>query len=78
MPQPRISIQSVPSPNLTIGPDERSHWISTSKDGSVKWIQETVHPITYKGKRAVLGHSMDVTAHREAMEKLRDLLVDIK
>ncbi|MNV54889.1 hypothetical protein D3C71_1471030 [compost metagenome] len=35
MPQPRISIQSVPSPNLTIGP-ERSHWISTSKDGSVK------------------------------------------
>lgn len=44
-----------------------------AKDGSVKWIQETVHPITYKGKRAVLGHSMDVTAHREAMEKLRDL-----
>jgi len=32
-----------------------------------------VHPITYKGKRAVLGNSMDVTAHREAMEKLKDL-----
>jgi len=44
-----------------------------AKDGSVKWIQETVHAITYKGKRAVLGNSMDVTAHREAMEKLRDL-----
>ena len=44
-----------------------------AKDGSVKWIQETVHPITYKGKRAVLGNSMDVTAHREAMEKLKDL-----
>ena len=44
-----------------------------AKDGSIKWIQETVHPITYKGKRAVLGNSMDITAHREAMEKLRDL-----
>lgn len=44
-----------------------------AKDGSVKWIQETVHAITYKGKRAVLGNSMDVTAHREAMEKLKDL-----
>ncbi len=44
-----------------------------AKDGSVKWIQETVHTIAYKGKRAVLGNSMDLTAQKEAAEKLRDL-----
>jgi PAS domain S-box-containing protein len=44
-----------------------------AKDGSVRWIQETVHTITYKGKRAVLGNSMDLTAQKEAAEKLKDL-----
>jgi PAS domain S-box-containing protein len=43
-----------------------------AKDGSVKWIQETVHAITYKGKRAVLGNSMDITAKREEAEKMRE------
>jgi len=42
------------------------------KGGSVKWIQETVHAITYKGKRAVLGNSMDITAKREEAEKLQE------
>jgi PAS domain S-box-containing protein len=45
----------------------------TAKDGSVKWIQETVHAITYKGKRAVLGNSMDISAQREAAAKLEEL-----
>ena len=44
----------------------------TAKGGSVKWIQETVHAITYKGNRAVLGNSMDITAKREAEEKLQE------
>ena len=35
MPQPRISSQSSPSPNL-ISPLSRLHWMSTSSDGSVK------------------------------------------
>jgi PAS domain S-box-containing protein len=43
-----------------------------AKGGSVKWIKETVHAITYKGKRAVLGNSMDITAQREAAEKLQE------
>jgi len=34
MPQPRISSQSSPSPNL-ISPLSRRHWMSTSSDGSV-------------------------------------------
>jgi PAS domain S-box-containing protein len=43
------------------------------KDGSVKWIQETMHAITFKGKRGALGNSMDVTAKSEEAEKLREL-----
>lgn len=43
-----------------------------AKGGSVQWIQETVHAITYKGNRAVLGNSMDITAQREAAEKLQE------
>jgi len=43
-----------------------------AKDGSVKWIQETVHAITFKGKRAALGNSMDITAKREEAEKMRE------
>ena len=44
-----------------------------AKDGSVKWIQETVHAITFMGKRAVLGNSMDITAQKEASAKLQEL-----
>ena len=44
-----------------------------AKDGSVKWIQEIVYAISYKGERAVLGNSMDMTAQREAAEKLQEL-----
>ena len=43
-----------------------------AKGGSVRWIQETVHAITYKGTRAVLGNSMDITAQKEAAEKLQE------
>ncbi len=35
MPQPRISSQSVPSPKRTSPGRERSHWMSTSRLGSV-------------------------------------------
>jgi len=44
-----------------------------AKDGSVKWIQETVHAITFKGRRATLGNSMDITDKSEEAEKLREL-----
>ena len=44
-----------------------------AKNGSVKCIQETVNAITYKGKRAMLGNAMDVTAKSEEAGKLREL-----
>jgi PAS domain S-box-containing protein len=44
-----------------------------AKDGGVRWITETVTAIRYKGKRAVLGNSMDITEQIEARNKLTEM-----
>ncbi|MDM7986834.1 MAG: PAS domain S-box protein, partial [Smithella sp.] len=44
-----------------------------TKDGQIKWIMETVMSITYKGKRAILGNSMDITERKEASRRLEEL-----
>lgn len=44
-----------------------------TKDGRIKWIMETVMSIKFKGKRAILGNSMDVTERKEASRRLEDL-----
>jgi PAS domain S-box-containing protein len=44
-----------------------------TKDGRVKWIMETVMSITFKGRRATLGNSMDVTERKEAGKRLEEL-----
>ena len=44
-----------------------------TKDGRIKWIMETVMPIKFKGKRAILGNSMDVTERKEASHRLEEL-----
>jgi PAS domain S-box-containing protein/putative nucleotidyltransferase with HDIG domain len=44
-----------------------------TKDGSIKWILETVTPIEYFGERAVLGNSMDITVEREARIKIEEM-----
>jgi len=43
-----------------------------TKDGGIRRILETVTPIHYRGKRAILGNSMDVTGQRETEQTLRD------
>ncbi|HET6488545.1 MAG TPA: PAS domain S-box protein [Syntrophales bacterium] len=45
------------------------------KNGQVRWIMETLTPIRYKGQRAVLGNSMDITSQKESTRKLQDLEV---
>jgi PAS domain S-box-containing protein len=44
-----------------------------TKDGRIRWIMETVTFILYKGRRAVLGNSMDITEQTEARDKLAKL-----
>lgn len=44
-----------------------------TSDGHIKWIMETVTSITFKGRRAILGNSMDITEQREASERLEEL-----
>lgn len=44
-----------------------------TKDGRIKWIMENVMSIKFKGRRAILGNSMDVTERKEASRRLEEL-----
>ena len=44
-----------------------------TKEGKIRWIMETVTFIPYRGARAVLGNSMDITDSIEARNKLMEL-----
>jgi len=44
-----------------------------TKDGQTRWIMETVMPIRFRGKKAILGNSMDITEQKEAQSKLAEL-----
>jgi len=41
-----------------------------TKNGGIRWILETVAPITYEGEGAILGNSMDITDHKLAEKAL--------
>jgi PAS domain S-box-containing protein len=43
----------------------------THKNGSIKWITESVASIQYRGRRATLGDFIDITAHKQAEEALQ-------
>jgi len=43
-----------------------------TKKKEIRWILETVTSIAYKGKRAILGNSMDITEHKRAEERLKE------
>jgi len=42
-----------------------------SKEGEIRWIVETVTPISYEGKPAILGNSMDITERKLTEDALR-------
>ena len=44
-----------------------------TKDNQTRWIMETVTPIRFRGKKAILGNSMDITEQKEAQGKLAEL-----
>ncbi|HQM46548.1 MAG: PAS domain S-box protein [Syntrophaceae bacterium] len=44
-----------------------------TKDGRIKWIMESVMPIKFMGKGAILGNSMDITERKEASRRLEEL-----
>lgn len=43
-----------------------------TKTGDIRWIRETVTPISYEGRMAVLGNSMDITEYKLAEDALRE------
>ncbi|HNS55368.1 MAG TPA: PAS domain S-box protein, partial [Syntrophales bacterium] len=55
---------------------KRTHpyeFMTIGRDGDVRWIAETVTPIHYRRKRAVLGNSMDMTRQVKARTQLAEL-----
>lgn len=44
-----------------------------TRSGDIRWMLEGVASIQYQGKRAVLGHSMDITERERSQEKLEEL-----
>ena len=43
-----------------------------NKDGDIRWMLEGVASVQYRGKRAAVGHSMDITELERAQGKLED------
>lgn len=43
-----------------------------TKDGRIRWIMETLASITWEGKPAILGNSMEVTERKHLEEALHD------
>lgn len=43
-----------------------------TKHGDIRWIMETVTSITFGGRPAILGNSMDITEHIFAQERLKE------
>jgi PAS domain S-box-containing protein len=43
------------------------------KDGQIRWMREGVVSVQYQGRRAALGHSVDITEGIEAEAKMRQL-----
>ncbi len=43
-----------------------------TKDGEIRWIMETIVPITWEGKPAILGNSMDITERKQIERALRE------
>jgi two-component system, OmpR family, aerobic respiration control sensor histidine kinase ArcB len=42
------------------------------KEGQIRWLLESVSSIEYQGKRAILGHAMDITEQEMAEQKLEE------
>jgi PAS domain S-box-containing protein len=51
-----------------------------SRSGEIHWIMETVTPIIYKGRSAILGNSMDITERKRAEEatEKREMELEVK
>ncbi len=43
-----------------------------TKEGQIRWIMETVVPIQYGEKAAILGNSMDITEIKEAVQQIKE------
>ncbi len=43
-----------------------------TRSGEIRWVMESVTPVTYKGRPAIFGHFMDITDRKAMEEKIRE------
>jgi PAS domain S-box-containing protein len=43
-----------------------------TRAGEIRWVMESVTPVTYKGRPAIFGHFMDITDRKAMEEKIRE------
>jgi len=48
------------------------------KNNDIRWLTETVTPISYRDRSAVLGNTMDTTEHKQVEKKLQDTLDSLR
>jgi PAS domain S-box-containing protein len=48
-----------------------------TKRAVIKWVMETVAPVSYQGRRATLGNLMDITERKQAEETLTRMVGEI-
>jgi PAS domain S-box-containing protein len=49
-----------------------------TKDRRVKWLMEKVASIQFRGKRAVLGNTMDITEKKRMEQELQQIMADLE
>ena len=49
-----------------------------TKQNQIRWISQTVTPINYRGRRAILGNAMDITDHRRVEEERERLIIELR
>ncbi len=49
-----------------------------TKRAVIKWVMETVAPISYQGKQATLGNLMNITEHKQTEEELKEVMTGLK
>jgi len=57
-------------------PPDRYQFKGILKDGTARWFEHIVRPVTWRGQEAFQATTVDVTEHRLAEDKLRRALVD--
>ena len=71
-PDDKESVKSKSREMLSGRSNQAFEFRMVTKQNDVRWLSQTVTPINYRGRRAILGNAMDITDRKRMEEKLRE------